>query len=257
MLWWASCGSVFASIILWGQVDVHPWASPFGCSALPHNVGRAFLPAGFPRTVGPGQSWVPHQIQWKNKELGDHSLGNPGHWQSREWEPGNGNHLLSLLLGKSGSFSCAFNLILVECTWPGYSGGEDLHQLTLWPTGVFQLPLPGCNPPFSWHFNCSISTYSAVPMQVTPILFFSSCSCWDRLKVILFLKEAVGELRWGHHIQGGPLPNESSQFSEVSSLVSLHHCQSWHRSCMFCEWSAHYCHATESRCPSRWHHSRI
>ena len=71
--------------------------------------------------------------------------------------------------------------------------------------GVSQLPLPGHNHPFSWHFNHSIFPYLAVLMQITPVLFHPSHPTvregGDRLKVIPFLKEALwvssGE---GHHL---------------------------------------------------------
>ena len=110
----------------------------------------------------------------KNNKWGDHPHGDPGHQQSMGGEPGNGDCLLPLWPGKSGAFSCTCDLIPVGLSWARHSGGEDLQQLALYPLGVLQLPLHGHNHPFSWCFNCSISTYPAMPMQVTPVLFHLS-----------------------------------------------------------------------------------
>ena len=112
---------------------------------------------------------------------------------SRGGRLGNDNHLLPLWPGKSGAFSHTFDLIPAGFTWTKHSGGEDVHQLTLCPMGVSQLPLPGHNQPFSWHcnkLNFPLPGYAYTGYSCT-LPPKSSCSEWRRLKVFPFLKEAL------------------------------------------------------------------
>ena len=104
---------------------------------------------------------------------------------------------LPLWPGKSGAFSCTFNLIPMGLTLSRCSGSEDLHQLSLCPMRVFWLPLPRGNHPFSRHFNHSISP---TQMCLCRLLWYSSTQVilpWEkegnRLKAIPFLKEALQE----------------------------------------------------------------
>ena len=122
MLWWAFSRSVFASIIFWGQVDIHPWASPSGCSLFPHSIGRAFLPVGFPGVVGLGQRQVCHQLWQKVHRWGDCPCGDPSCWWggegSWEWQPS-----FTTLTRQKWSLQYLF--------WP-YSNGTHLSWAWWW-----------------------------------------------------------------------------------------------------------------------------
>ena len=197
MFWWAFSRSILASVIPWGWVDIHPWASPSGHSPFLLSVSRAFLLTCFPGAVGPCQSWVHHWLWQKVHGWGDYSYGDSSHWWSRRGNPGNCNHLLPLWSGKSGALSHAFDLIPVGLTWATCGGGEDLHQLTLCPMGVSWLPLLGCNHSFSRCCNHSISPYLAMSTLVTPVLFHSSHPDVREGALPIPQGGSVGELRGG------------------------------------------------------------
>ena len=116
------------------------------------------------------------QGQARVKFINDSGRNLISHWWGGGEEPGNDGHILPVWPDKTGAISHAFNPIPAWLTWSRHSGGEDLHQLTLYPMAVFQLPLPGCNHPFSGNFSCPIPTGQAVTVPVTPILFHSNHS---------------------------------------------------------------------------------
>ena len=157
MLWWASGGSLLASIILQGWVDVCPWNSLSGHSPLLHYVREALCPNSFPIDVGSDRSWLHLQLRQANNEWGDHPHGNSCHWWSW-WGLLRVYKCLLLVSPEEGrAIKCTLHLSPVGLSWSGHGGGEDLYQHILCPMGVSQLPLPGCNHPFSGHFNHSVS----------------------------------------------------------------------------------------------------
>ena len=122
--------------------------------------------AGFHGAVGPGWSQVHYQLCRKtmSKEI------NVDLWEIGEVSLG----MVTVFCHPSGALSCTFDLIPVDSPELGLVVVKIFTNSPYIPQGVFWLPLPWCNHPFSGHFNHSISPDPVAPMQVTPILFHSS-----------------------------------------------------------------------------------
>ena len=156
--------SFFMIVVSGGGVEVLPWASFSGCSPIPDCIVETFHSFDIPINVGKGQSRVHHFQQ------PDHPYGSFSHWWGGKGKPGHGDYLLSPWQGKDGATGSTLHFNPVGLSWTNCSGGEDIHQFTLPPIGVFQLPLSGCKYSTSRHVNHSIPTGLAAPMQTAPFL---------------------------------------------------------------------------------------
>ena len=110
--------------------------------------------------------------------------------------------------GKGGALRSALHLSPVRLTQTEHSGGEDIHQFTLPPMGVFQLPLSGCNHSFSGHVNHPIPTGLAAPMQAAPLFIHSGHpAMWEGWRGAKSLSIPLGSIVG--KLQGGPPPVRS------------------------------------------------
>ena len=152
-------------------------------------------------SLGPGQGQLYHLLWQNDEELGDHANGNPHHRYSGKWEAWDGDCLLLLWPGKGRAISSSSDPCSMRFTWAGHGSGEDLHQFSLDPMGVFWLLFSSHSHP-AWHcLNYPISTLMVTPEPAASVLPHSHHPAEEKegneLTITPITKEALWELLQG------------------------------------------------------------
>ena len=168
MLQGDSSGSLPTSSIPRGGVDVHQRTPTYGCFQIQSYIGETFHLLNIPCNVGEG--WVEFITNNSQKIRGKAIpmvVLVKIEWEKETWAwwpP------FAATLKPSGGLWSALCPMSAWLSGTRCGCNEEVHQLTLSPTGVLWFPLPRCDHSLWGCFICPIPTGLVMPMQATPLL---------------------------------------------------------------------------------------